>query len=83
MEYGIVYHQSNLNRKDRLEIKKPYISSPIGWGLDGGSKRIYRATNLRYNSKYSENEPERCRFKLEHVLIIVLNRDGEMKNHHC
>jgi hypothetical protein len=25
--------------------KKPYISSPFGWGLDGGSKRIYRAIN--------------------------------------
>jgi hypothetical protein len=28
-------------------IKKPYISSPFGWGLDGGSQRIYRATKLR------------------------------------
>lgn len=28
MGYGIVYHQSNLNRKDRLEIKKAlYILS--------------------------------------------------------
>jgi hypothetical protein len=26
-----------------LEKKKPYISSPFGWGLDGGSQRIYRA----------------------------------------
>jgi hypothetical protein len=26
-----------------LVIRKPYISSPFGWGLDGGSKGIYRA----------------------------------------
>ena len=26
--------------------KKPYIFSPFGWGLDGGSKRIYRAQFL-------------------------------------
>jgi hypothetical protein len=26
-----------------LRVKKPYISSPFGWGLDGGSQRIYRA----------------------------------------
>jgi hypothetical protein len=26
--------------------KKPYISSPFGWGLDGGSRRIYRAINF-------------------------------------
>jgi len=28
---------------DSSKNKKPYISSPFGWGLDGGSKRIYRA----------------------------------------
>jgi hypothetical protein len=32
-----------LDRRLPVINKKPYISSPFGWGLDGGSQRIYRA----------------------------------------
>ena len=34
-----------------LKIKKPYISSPFGWGLDGGSQRIYRAKKFNHSSR--------------------------------
>jgi hypothetical protein len=38
-------------RKLFLKQKKPYISSPFGWGLDGGSQRIYRATRTSKMNK--------------------------------
>jgi hypothetical protein len=56
-------------------VKKPYISSPFGWGLDGGSQRIYRATRT--------SEINMLRIKRESLGVNGLNRDGEMKHPRC
>jgi hypothetical protein len=31
------------NTQGRVKVKNPIYPLPIGWGLDGGSQRIYRA----------------------------------------
>jgi len=52
---GDLYNKEEENPIDKIHpesnqslraIKRPYISSSFGWGLDGGSKRTYRALNF-------------------------------------
>jgi hypothetical protein len=40
----------------KTERKKPYISSPFRWGLDGGSLRIYRASKVNVLGKEGETK---------------------------
>jgi hypothetical protein len=64
-EQEILIHPQPRPLSSGRRIKKPYISSPFGWGLDGGSQRIYRATK---NQKMDCVENERCFLEMNVVL---------------
>ncbi len=58
--------------------KKPYISSLFGWGLDGGSKRIYRAAISVY-TVYIIRLLVKKKLRIKSGSLFIKNREKIMK----